>query len=93
MPREIFVTLTDIQDGKKLNTAECPVAIAYRRAGLPDARVFSDAITWATDSGRAEIDLPNSVREFVSCLDSGKGPVIPFKFHIDQARLIVREAS
>jgi hypothetical protein len=92
MPREIFVTLTDIQQGEKLNVERCPVAIRLRAEGFEDAKVFADVIDWKTNYGRAELVLPPSVREFVRCFD-GTGPAIPFKFHIDEARLIVREVA
>ncbi len=71
MAREIFVTFSDIKNGLKGCSDECPVALALRREGFIGAIVLNESIEWNTPFGTAEISAPHSVVEFVNKFDNG----------------------
>lgn len=75
---KVKVTLGHIALGKKVSDTECPIALAFRDAGLK--AVVGHTVMHV--NGYVIKPPPEQCRAFVSEFDQGK-PVSPFEFHVE----------
>jgi hypothetical protein len=78
----VWVTMSDIANGKPGDPCACPIALAMKRAGLPSPEVYEDEIVWQ-DNGEHVAETSPTVREFIRYYDSG-GTTIPIHFHLEE---------
>jgi hypothetical protein len=74
----VYVTKTDIKNGKRSAPGSCPVALALDRA-TDEACSVERTQMWI---GGHFIMTPPSVRRKIDAFDDGQG-MIPFKFGIE----------
>lgn len=73
----IAVTQEDIEQGQRVQSQKCPIALALKRAGATDVSV--GRVTAMVDG--THYHLPTVVEQFVADFDSGK-EVEPFEFEL-----------
>lgn len=89
MRKKISVTQKDIDMGVQESCTNCPAAIACKREGLSDVRVFGDVVSYSNgkDYFHGEFKcndakVPRSLLRFIKRFDAGK-PVRQFSFFLD----------
>lgn len=75
----INVTQEHIDRGTKKECSKCPVALALKDAGFPNAFVGVFSI-WPFEMTR--LDVSNEVEEFIAAFDCGS-IVKPFSFNLE----------
>lgn len=84
---DIEVRLQDIYEGKKGDANLCPIALACRRAGIPDNVIVEGTIVEFTPTTTGNwcvsslyYNLPPTASQFIDRFDKGDEEVLPFKF-------------
>lgn len=80
MKLKINVTKWDISNGTAGNSAFCPVALAFVRAGIKKVEV--NYVDFTASSNGKFYDLPKKAQKFIDDFDSD-APVKPFSFNVN----------
>lgn len=91
MKLHISVTAEHIRQGCRYNCRSCPVALAFRDAGIADVMVFNPCVGLAATreavAPPTSIFLPQRVQDFIRAFDHGT-VCQPFEFDIDWPRSV-----
>lgn len=85
MKRTIQVTADHIARGKPRSPCHCPVALALREAGFPNASVGVTVFVLNRQENDDEcIPLPEPALIFIPAFDEGCPDLQPFSFQIEE---------
>ena len=87
-PIRVEVTPEHIKNGVPDSSESCALALAFKSAGFPKARVGITSVWLEGFEGNRFATLPRSAEKFAQRFDDG-APVAPFSFEIDDVREVV----
>lgn len=79
---KIEVTEQDIKLGRRCSRDRCPVALAFKRAGIKPDGVTGMAVVFFYKTSYTEVTLPSKVANFIADFDNSV-VVEPFSFDLD----------
>lgn len=81
MKLKINVTQQNIIKGRKYTSKSCPIALAFKEAGIKKVEVKNLQFLLRKSEDSIMYDLPRMARKFIRAFDEGR-PVKPFSFNV-----------